>query len=426
MRDMRLTKRVVDNLEASETEYVAWDADLPGFGVRVRPSGAKSFIAVYRAGSGRKAPQRKLTIASVAKITPEEARVQAKKAIGAAAGGADPAALKSIERKTLTIGDLIDVFLSDHVEPKRKAGTQGHYRDILNRIVRPELGTAKADKVRRAEISRLHLKWKKTPYQANRILAVVGSMYAFGGKRSLIPETINPARGIEKFPEQGRERFLSSGELEKLGAALRLAETDGIPWRIDEGKPTAKHIPKSARRTVIDPHAAGALRLLLFSGCRLREILHLKWQEVDVERGLLFLGDSKTGRKTIVLNAPALAVLASLPRVGSYVVPGDNADMPRSDLKRPWTMITRQAGLDGLRIHDLRHSFASFGAGGGMGLPIVGKLLGHANATTTARYAHLDADPLRRASNAIASTIAAALGESSAPSNDNVVVPLRK
>ena len=402
MRDMRLTKRVVDSLEASDTEYVAWDADLPGFGVRVRPSGAKSFIAVYRAGSGRKAPQRKLTIASVAKITPEEARVQAKKAIGAAAGGADPAASKSIERKTLTIADLIDVFLSDHVEAKRKVGTQGHYRDILNRIVRPELGTAKADKVRRAEISRLHLKWKKTPYQANRILAVVGSMYAFGGKRSLIPETINPARGIEKFPEQGRERFLSSGELEKLGAALRLAETDGIPWRIDEGKPTAKHIPKGARRTVIDPHAAGALRLLLFSGCRLREILHLKWQEVDVERGLLFLGDSKTGRKTIVLNAPALAVLASLPRVGSYVVPGDNAEMPRTDLKRPWTMITRQAGLDGLRIHDLRHSFASFGAGGGMGLPIVGKLLGHANATTTARYAHLDADPLRRASNAIA------------------------
>ena len=299
MRDMRLTKRVVDNLEASETEYVAWDADLPGFGVRVRPSGAKSFIAVYRAGSGRKAPQRKLTIASVAKITPEEARVQAKKTIGAAAGGADPAALKSIERKTLTIADLIDVFLSDHVEAKRKVGTQGHYRDILNRIVRPELGTAKADKVRRAEISRLHLKWKKTPYQANRILAIVGSMYAFGGKRSLIPETINPARGIEKFPEQGRERFLSSGELEKLGAALRLAETDGIPWRIDEDKPTAKHIPKGTRRTVIDPHAAGALRLLLFSGCRLREILHLKWQEVDVERGLLFLGIARRAARRL-------------------------------------------------------------------------------------------------------------------------------
>jgi integrase len=424
MRHLRITKRVVDSLKTTDKDYVAWDADLPGFGVRVRPSGAKSYIAVYRAGSGRKAPLRKLTIASVAKLTPEEARIQAKKVIGAAAGGADPAASKSIERKTLTVADLIDVFLSDHVEAKRKLGTQGHYRDVLNRIVRPEMGSVKADKVRRTDISRLHLKWKRTPYQANRILSVVGSMYAFGGKRGLVPETVNPARGIEKFPEKGRGRFLSSGELEKLGTALRLAETDGIPWQIDETKPTAKHIPKKARRSVIDPYAAAALRLLLFSGCRLREILHLKWEEVDLERGLLFLGDSKTGRKNIVLNAPALAVLARLPRVGSYVIPGDDSEMPRSDLKRPWTMVTRQAGLKGLRLHDLRHSFASFGAGGGMGLPIVGKLLGHANATTTARYAHLDTDPLRRASNAIGSTIAAAMGEPAL--RDVKVIPLHK
>jgi integrase len=241
----------------------------------------------------------------------------------------------------------------------------------------------------------------------------------------LLPDSINPVRGIEKYSEKGRERFLSTGELERLGAALRLAETEGIAWRIDETKPIAKHIPKEGRRTVIDPHAAAALRLLLLSGCRLREILHLKWEEVDTERGLLFLGDSKTGRKTIVLNAPALAVLAGLPRVGNFVIAGEDAKKPRSDLKRPWAMVTRQAGLEGLRLHDLRHSFASFGAGGGMGLPIVGKLLGHANATTTARYAHLDADPLRRASNAIASTIAAAMGENARPF-DAKIIPLRK
>lgn len=145
--------------------------------------------------------------------------------------------------------------------------------------------------------------------------------------------------------------------------------------------------------------------------CRLREILHLKWEHVDFERGLLFLPESKTGRKTVVLNAPALAVLKGLDRIGQYVVAGDDPDEPRADLKRPWAMVTREAGLDGLRIHDLRHSFASFGAGGGLGLPIVGKLLGHANAATTARYAHLDADPLRVASDRIAGTIAAAMGE---------------
>ena len=165
------------------------------------------------------------------------------------------------------------------------------------------------------------------------------------------------------------------------------------------------------RRTVIGPHAAAAIRLLLFTGCRLREILHLKWDYVDFERGLLFLPESKTGKKTVVLNAPALAVIKGLDRVGQYVVAGDDPDEPRADLKRPWAMVTREAGLDGLRIHDLRHSFASFGAGGGLGLPIVGKLLGHANAVTTARYAHLDPDPLRVASDRIAGTIAAAIGD---------------
>jgi integrase len=236
-------------------------------------------------------------------------------------------------------------------------------------------------------------------------------MYGFAGKRGLVSEGLNPARGIEKFAEDGRERFLLSDELERLGAAIRKAETHGVAWAVDEAKPTSKHVPKRKRRTVIGPHAAAAIRLLLFTGCRLREILHLKWEHVDFERGLLFLPDSKTGKKTVVLNAPALTVLNGLDRVGQYVVAGDDPNEPRTDLKRPWAMVTREAGLDGLRIHDLRHSFASFGAGGGLGLPIVGKLLGHANAVTTARYAHLDADPLRVASERIGSTIAAAMGE---------------
>ena len=140
---------------------------------------------------------------------------------------------------------------------------------------------------------------------------------------------------------------------------------------------------------------------------------------------MLFLPDSKTGRKAIVLNAPALEVLSGLPRIGAYVIAGDSAGLknekPRSDLKRPWAAVTKHAKLDGLRLHDLRHSFASVGAGGGLGLPIVGKLLGHANAVTTARYAHLDNDPLRKASNAIGRTIAAAMEGRKAE-----VIPLRK
>jgi integrase len=192
--------------------------------------------------------------------------------------------------------------------------------------------------------------------------------------------------------------------LERLGSAIREAETKGIPWEVDERKPKAKHLPKATNRfTKISPFAAAAIRLLLFTGCRLREILHLKWGQVDLERGLLFLADSKTGRKTVILNAPALAVLSGLDRLGSYVVPGDDPEKPRADLKRPWEAVARRAGLEGVRLHDLRHTYASFGAGGGLGL------LGHTQASTTQRYAHLDADPLRRASEAIGGRIAAAL-----------------
>jgi integrase len=148
------------------------------------------------------------------------------------------------------------------------------------------------------------------------MLAVIGSMYAFAGRAGIMPEGMNPTRGIDKFKESRRERFLTGEELERLGGAIREAETTGIPWTVDETKPNAKHVPKGARSTKISPPAAAALRLLLFTGCRLREILHLKWEHFDAERGLLFLPDSKSGRKTIILNAPALAVLNRLERLG--------------------------------------------------------------------------------------------------------------
>jgi len=163
------------------------------------------------------------------------------------------------------------------------------------------------------------------------------------------------------------------------------------------------------RSTKIAQSAAAALRLLLFTWCRLREILHLRWEHVDVERSCLFLPDSKSGRKTVILNAPALAVLNGLERNGPYVVPGVDPEQPRHDLKRPWDAVTKRAGVTGVRLHDLRHTYANFGAGGGLGLPIIGRLLGHSQPATTARYAHLDNDPLRRASEAIAGRIATAL-----------------
>jgi integrase len=339
------------------------------------------------------------------------------------AQGQDPAGDRANERGTLTIAALADRFMSEHVEQKRKAGTVAFYRHLLEKIIEPELGAIKADKITRAQVAKLHAKLKATPFQANRVLAVIGSMYAFAGRSGLVAEGTNPARRIEQFKEHRRERFLTGDELVRLGAAIREAETKGVPWDVDEAKPKAKHLPKAEHRfTKIGTSAGAAIRLLLFTGCRLREILHLKWEQVDLERGLLFLADSKTGKKTVILNAPALAVLTGLDRLGPYVVPGDDPEKPRADLKRPWEAVGKRAGLDGVRLHDLRHTYASFGAGSGLGLPIIGRLLGHTQASTTARYAHLDNDPLRRASEYIGGRIAAALEGK----KGGAVVPLKR
>jgi len=181
--------------------------------------------------------------------------------------------------------------------------------------------------------------------------------------------------------------------------------------------PKRKHVPKLSndQRENIDKYAAAAIRLLILTGARVGEILHLEWDHVDLERGLLFLSDSKTGRKTIVLNSAAMEILSSLQAEkikGRFVIVGAAPDKPRVDLKRPWAAVRRQAKLQEIRLHDLRHTFASVGAGASLGLPIVGKLLGHTQPQTTARYAHLDADPLRRASNLIGSYIQAAMTRS--------------
>jgi integrase len=410
MTPTRLTNRSVEALKShGGNEFTVWDDAVTGFGVRVRATGAKSYVVVYRAGPGRGSPVRRYTIAAVGKIALERARARAKAILGSVAHGEDPASQKTNERGIPTVSELADRFLAEHIEAKRKDRTIEFYRDILSRIVKPTLGTTKADKLTRPQVGRLHSSLSGTPFQANRVIAVIGSMYAFGSRAAVVPEGTNPARGIEKFKENRRERFLTGEELTRLGTAIRVGETVGIPWAVDEAKLNSKHVPKIKRSTKISPTAAAALRLLLFTGCRLREILHLRWENVDVERGMLFLPDSKSGRKPVILNAPALAVLAKLNRVGPYVVPGDDPERPRTDLKRPWEVVTRSSGLLGVRLHDLRHTYASFGASGGLGLPIIGRLLGHTQVTTTARYAHLDNDPLRRASESIANRIAAAL-----------------
>jgi integrase len=411
MAKIKISKRTVDALKPKQTPYVVYDTELTGFGVRVMPSGSKSWIIEYRPGSGgRSVRSVRLSLGPTTLLTPDEARRDARDRLADARRGEDPSEKRLRERDTPTLASVAAAYLKDVTATKRE-GTANLYRHYLNSLVLPEIGSRKITSLSRRDILALHrtIGEDRKP-TANRVLAVLSGLFTFAAKHGFAPEGFNPAKAIDKFREEGRERFLTSDELQRLGAVLREAETVGLPWAVDETKATAKHAPKSEnRREQYSPHVTGAIRLLLFTGCRLREILHLRWQDVDFERGLLFLPTSKTGRKTVVLNAPALAVLSALPRAGSYVIASMRPEKPRHDLKKPWDAITRAAGVPGVRIHDLRHSFASVGAGGGMGLPIVGKLLGHSQTSTTAKYAHLDSDPLRRASERIGSTIASAL-----------------
>lgn len=437
MDNVRITKRVVDALKPTDAEYFVWDSDLIGFGVRVRKSGAASYVIKYRVGSGRNAPTRRLTIGSVGTLTPDGARRAAKVKLAQAATGGDPAADRAKERAELNIAQLADLYLDEGCETK-KPSTVLNDRSRIERHIKPLLGKKRVGEVTSADVARamrdvakgVTKADKKSEVKrgrsivtggkgvANQVVLLLSAIFTFAISRQMRDD--NPAIGVKKYATLKGERFLTTAELERLGTAIREAETDGIEWEIDEERaanPKGKHIPKNpeSRRVKIGAHAAGALRLLLMTGARLREILHLEWRHVDFERGLLFLPDSKTGKKTIILNAPALAVLNGLPRVGKFVVAGSSAgtedEKPRADLKRPWDLVCRRAGLEGVRIHDLRHTHASFGAAAGLGLPVIGKLLGHTQASTTARYAHLDADPLRRAADRIGQDLANAMGE---------------
>jgi integrase len=406
----RISKRAVDALTCppgKDREFL-WDDAIAGFGVSAFPSGKKVYVAQYR----QNGQSRRIAIGDHGRLTPDEARSEAKKLLGVAEAGSDPIAERRRARDVRTFGAVAEEFLALHVATKRKGRTANEYRRILQSRIVPAIGSKRIADVHRADVAKLHGKLVDTLYEANRALALVSAVWNWAGKRGEVALAENPAKGVERYREHRRERFLTGDELARLGDALREGETVGLPYDVDETNPRAKHAPKADKRRVkLDPFAVAAIRLLLLTGARLREILDVKWQHVDFERGVIFLHDSKTGKKTLYLSAAALEVLASLPRIegNPHIITGAKDGAPRADLKKPWAAVTRAAGLQGVRLHDLRHSFASIGAGASLGLPIIGKLLGHSQAATTHRYAHLDADPMRRAAEAIGSTISAAM-----------------
>lgn len=417
MPTYKLGKRMVDSLSARPKSYVAYDADLPGFGCRVTHTGAKSWIVEYRPrGGGRRVPKKRVTLGSTRSVTPDEARREAKDILARVRLGEDVAAEKASRRVAPTISELAGRYLAEEVRPTKKSSTAAMYEAHFRRYILPELGAKRAMDVTRSDLTTLHRKiGRNTQVTANRVLTLISGLLSWAVKVGQLPSHSRPTKkGISKFREEGRERFLTPDELSRLGVALREAETVGIPWEPDTGKLTVKHAPRPENRRVkIPSHITAAIRLLLFTGCRLREILHLEWSFVDVERGMLFLPDSKTGRKPVVLSSVALAVLANIPKLSRYVIPGDDLSKHRHDINRPWRALITRANLAGLRLHDLRHTFAATGAGSGLGLPVIAKLLGHRTLETTNRYAHLDFSPVKIAANRIATQLDFALGEKS-------------
>ena len=379
----KITKRTVDALKPHERERVVWDEDLKGFGVRVHPSGRKVFIVKTRY-RGRII---KMTIGPHGAVSPTYARVRAAEIITDARAGKNPAGRKSGAPTMHALGGR---FLEDYVPVHCKPSTAEEYRRSIKLFIDPKIGKLRVPDVQRSDIAALHHEMRETPYQANRTLGVLSKIFNLAELWELRPDGSNPCRHVKRFKEKKRERFLSDEEYRRLGATLRDIEADSSE--------TAA--------------AIAAIRLLMLTGCRLSEIQKLRWEHVDLNAGELRLPDTKTGAKVVHLGDPAIAVLRGIQRQDDnpWVIAGRKPGSHLTDLQHPWRRIRARAGLDDVRIHDLRHSFASGGLLVGEGLPMIGKLLGHTQVQTTARYAHLANDPVKSAANRIASRIAEIAG----------------
>jgi integrase len=409
MATQRISKSTVNSLvcPGDKERDILWDDKLKGFGIVVFRTGLKTYVAQYR----KDGKSHRVIIGKHGRLTPDEARREAKALLGDVEKGANPAVERRTKREAPTLNKASEGFLA-YAFAKKKIGTANGYESALRLHILPVLGSKRLNDIQSTDIESLHAGMSDRQPQANRTLDVLSAVWTWAAKQKHVDAAGNPTKDVEKYRESARERYLTHAELLRLSEALTAAETTGLPYSVDESNPKAKHAPKPENRLrKFDRHSIAAIRLLMLTGARLREILDAKWEHVDLERGMIFLADSKTGRKPIYLSAAAAAILSALPRVDSnpYVIPGEKAGQPRADLKRPWDAICEAAGIGGVRLHDLRHSFASVGAGASLGLPIIGKLLGHSQPSTTQRYAHLDADPMRRAVETIGSTIAAAM-----------------
>ena len=379
----KLTKTLIDRLEPRDKQFIEWDSDLSGFGVRVMPSGVKSYVIQYRS----KGRSHRINVARHGTLTLDQARKKARGLLGNVAEGANPAEELHTHRRSPTVAQACERFMAEHVEQRCKSSTKSEYRRSIDLFINPAIGTFKLVDVTRADIAKLHHGMRDKPYQANRTLGVLSVLFNLAEVWGIRPDGSNPCRHVKKYREEKRERYLSTDELGRLGQALDAFE---------------------AERPEMRP-AVNCVRLLILTGCRLGEIQTLKWSFVNGDG--IWLPDSKTGAKKVYLSPAAKAVLESIEHdpKNEYVITGKLPGRHLTDMQRPWRRIRARAGLDDVRLHDLRHSFASAAVGLGESLPMIGKLLGHSQVQTTARYAHLADNPVQQSVERISETLDQAL-----------------
>ena len=386
MQQKTLSNRTVEALRVVR-DTVFWDRDLTGFGVRVYPSGGKVYIVQARGPEGPK----RITVGRNDVLNADQARQRAALVIARIKAGEEPVPLPLAARLKggPTVADLAARYLEEHVAVRLRPRTRPRIRGMIANHILPALGRMPLEGVKRSHVVELHRTLSDRPASANRAVKVLSHMYRLGAGWGLVPESCNPCRSVEKFPERSRERFLTDTEFARLGRVLEEMVESGT----------------------VSPLAAAAIRLLMLTGCRKSEILTLRWSDVDLDAGEIHLADAKSGSRAVQLAPTAARLLEALPRRqdSPWVFPGNDGDgrYSGSGLDHAWRAVRAAAGLEDVRLHDLRHSFASRALALGETLPVIGKLLGHSDIETTARYAHLAQDSIHETAARIAESIAA-------------------
>ena len=378
-----ISRRTVEALPIGDREAVYWDHELSGFGVRVYPSGAKVYVVQTRSGG----KSRRVTIGRHGVLSAEQARRKAAQFIASIKAGEEPTRAGSSANAGPTMAEVAERYMKEHVAVRCKPSTAQGCRYTLDKYLLPVFGTRPLDTIGREEVSALQYRLHKTPTMANRVVDMLSRLFNMAEAWGHAPQGGNPCRFVQKYKERSCERFLSEEEFRRLGRVLDEVEAEGR----------------------VSASAVAAIRLLMLTGCRLGEIVTLRWEDVDLEAGELGLRDAKTGARQVALSPAAVRVLSTIPRVAdnSWVIAGRKPGTRLGNLNASWLVVRARAGLKDVRLHDLRHSFASRALALGESLSMIGKLLGHRKVQTTARYAHLAQDSVKASAARVAESLRA-------------------